>query len=87
VLGVILLVSLAVAPWLLWNLKQYQHNHYGLATLQTTFKATLGSFYKLFFKIIGVTVVPLLVPLGVAGAMLYAMKTSGTTSRARGKPQ
>jgi hypothetical protein len=78
VLGVVLLASMVVAPWLLWNLKQYQHNHYALASLQTTFKATLGSFYALFFKIIGVTVLPLLVPAGVAGAMLYAMKTSGT---------
>jgi uncharacterized membrane protein YjgN (DUF898 family) len=81
VLGLVLLASMIVAPWLLWNLKQYQHNHYALASLQTTFKATLGSFYALFFKIIGVTVLPLLVPAGVAGAMLYAMKTSGTLTR------
>lgn len=81
VLGVVLLVSLVVGPWLLWNLKRYQHNHYALASLQTTFKATLGSFYTLFFKIIGVTVVPLLLPAGIAGAILYAMKTSGTLTR------
>jgi uncharacterized membrane protein YjgN (DUF898 family) len=81
VLGVVLLVSLVVAPWLLWNLKQYQHNHYGLATLQTTFKATLGSFYKLFFKILGLAVLPLLVSGGAAGAIIYAMKTGGAQGR------
>lgn len=53
VLGV-MLVTLAVIPWLLWNFKQYQHNHYALASLQTSFKATLGSFYKVFFKTLGV---------------------------------
>jgi len=80
VLGVVLLVSMAVAPWLLWNLKQYQHNHYALASLQTTFKATLGSFYKLFFKILGLAVLPMLVSGGVVGATVYAMKTGGRPS-------
>jgi uncharacterized membrane protein YjgN (DUF898 family) len=79
--GVVGLASLAVLPWLLWNLKQYQHNHYALASLQTTFKATLGSFYKLFFKILGVTMLPLLLPIGLAGGTIYAMKTSGTLTR------
>lgn len=81
VLGVILLVSLVVAPWLLWNLKQYQHNSYALASLQTTFKATLGSFYKLFFKILGLALLPLLVSGGIAAAVIYAVKTGGAQGR------
>jgi len=81
VLGVVLLVSMAVAPWLLWNLKKYQHNHYALASLQTTFKATLGSFYTLFFKILGLAVLPLLVSGGVGGAIIYAVKTGGAQGR------
>jgi len=64
-LGVVVLVTLAVFPWLLWNLKQYQHNHYALPSLQTTFKATLGSFYKLFLKALGV----LLLPIGPVAAL------------------
>ncbi|MEO7887672.1 MAG: YjgN family protein [Polaromonas sp.] len=79
--GVVGLASLAVLPWLLWNLKQYQHNHYALASLQTTFKATLGSFYKLFLKVLGMMVLPLLLPVGLAAGAVYAMKTSGTLSR------
>ena len=77
--GVVGLASLAVLPWLLWNLKQYQHNHYALASLQTTFKATLGSFYKLFFKVLGVMVLPLLVSGGIVGAIIYAVR--GAQSR------
>ena len=50
----VMLTTLAITPWLMWNLKQYQHNHYGLASLQTSFRATLGSFYKLQLKISGV---------------------------------
>src|SRR5215207_7756769 len=75
--GVVGLASLAVLPWLLWNLKQYQHNHYALASLQTTFKATLGSFYKLLFKVLGVMVLPLLASGGIAAAIFYAVKTGG----------
>lgn len=80
-LGVVLLVFVAVAPWLFWNLKQYQHNHYALASLQTTFKATLGSFYKLFFKILGIAVLPLLLSGGAIGALFYAMKAGGMQGR------
>ncbi len=60
------LVSLAVVPWLVWNFKRYQHDHYALATLQTTFNATRGSFYKLFFKGLGV----LLLPQAVLGVLV-----------------
>lgn len=44
---VLLLLSL---PWLLWRLKAYQHRHYALGPLQTDFRATLGSFYRLAAK-------------------------------------
>ena len=62
-------VTLAVFPWLLWNLKKYQHNHYALASLQTTFKAPLGAFYKVFFKTLGVMLLPVLVAVAVAGLL------------------
>ena len=75
----VLLVSAAVAPWLLWNLKQYQHNHYALATLQTSFKATLGSFYKVVFKTFGVMLLAALLTAAVFAAIAFA---SGTMGRA-----
>ena len=79
--GVVALVTLAVSPWLLWNLKQYQHNHYALASLQTTFKATLGSFYKLSFKTVAVMLLPLLVPVGLAAMAIFSMKSGGLLNR------
>ncbi len=63
------LVTVAVLPWLFWKLKQYQHNHYALASVQTTFKASLGSFYRLFFKLIGVVLLVLVLPLTLIGAL------------------
>jgi uncharacterized membrane protein YjgN (DUF898 family) len=75
--GGVTLVSLAVAPWLLWNFKRYQHDHYALASLQTRFVATRRAFYKLAFKALGVLVLPtLIVGLSVAlGA--YMVKQQG----------
>lgn len=46
----VLLVTLTMLPWLLCRLKRFQHAHYGLASLQTGFKATVGAFYALAFK-------------------------------------
>ncbi len=77
-LGIVVVVTLAVFPWLLWNLKLYQHNHYALASLQTTFKATLGSFYKVFFQTFGV----MLFPIGcvIAIAAMAAVVSIGSFS-------
>ncbi len=63
------LLTLAVAPWVLWNLKQYQHNHYGLGYLQTSFQATAGSFYKLSLKVFGIGLLLFGVPMAVFGVM------------------
>lgn len=73
VLGVTLL-SLAVIPWLLWNLKQYQHNHYALASLQTSFRASRGSFYMVFFKTFGVTLLAIALVAALAAAVFFAFK-------------
>jgi uncharacterized membrane protein YjgN (DUF898 family) len=71
------LMTVAVLPWLLWNLKQFQHNHYALASLQTTFQATRGAFYKLFFKAFGVTLLTVVLVIALLVALLYAGKASG----------
>lgn len=51
-LGLILL-SVGLLPRLWWQLKSYQHRHYGIGQVQTGFRAPLGSFYHLVFKGIG----------------------------------
>ncbi len=39
-------------PWLFQRLKAYQHNHYALGAQHTQFSAGIGSFYKLFGKVL-----------------------------------
>ena len=63
---VVSLGTVAVLPWLLWNLKRYQHENYGLASLQTGFKASVGAFYLLAFKCLGLALLMVLPLLGVA---------------------
>ncbi len=79
-LGIVSVVTLAVFPWLLWNLKQYQHNHYALAAQQTTFKAPLRSFYTLFFKTLGVV----LLPIGLVVAFAFIAVFLGKSSLSSG---
>lgn len=72
------LSTLAVFPWLLWNLKRYQHNHYALASVQTTFRATPGSFYKILLQALGLALLALLVAIGIPAALaIYSAKTEG----------
>jgi uncharacterized membrane protein YjgN (DUF898 family) len=73
----LVLLSVAVTPWLLWKLKAFQHNHYALASLQTSFKATVGSFYAVFFKTLGVLVLAVLLSSGLGMAFLFALKSNG----------
>jgi len=64
--GVVGLSALLVSPWLYWNLKLYQHHHYTLGTLQTTFTASVGSFYRLSLKVLGLALLALVVPMALA---------------------
>jgi uncharacterized membrane protein YjgN (DUF898 family) len=52
--GAVLLATLVAAPWLWWNLKSYQHNHYALAQLQTELRSSVGAFYGVFLRSFGV---------------------------------
>jgi uncharacterized membrane protein YjgN (DUF898 family) len=75
-IGVTWLVLLLVMPWLFWNLKRYQHNHYALASQQTSFKATLGSFYGLALKTFGVVILPAFLA-GVVAAIAVGVTKAG----------
>ncbi len=46
----LMVLLVAVLPWLLWRMKAYQHKHYALGALQTDFRAPLSSFYLLAIK-------------------------------------
>ena len=54
-------LMLLVGPWLWWRFKKYQHDHYAYAGLETQFKASLGSFFGVFLKTVGVTFASMLV--------------------------
>jgi uncharacterized membrane protein YjgN (DUF898 family) len=64
-MAAVFLGSIVLMPFLFWNLKRYQHNHYVLATQQSQFGVPLWGFYKLAFKLGGLGFVSLLVVMGV----------------------
>lgn len=71
-IAVVFVLFLLTLPWLIWRMKAYQHRHYVLGPLQTDFRATLGSFYRLAVK-------PLLLFVGVmALVVLYVVTSFGS---------
>jgi uncharacterized membrane protein YjgN (DUF898 family) len=70
IFGIVTAVTLLTLPWLLWNLKKYQHSNYCLASLQTKFKATPQAFYGIFFKLFGAMLL-VAAALGAAGYVAY----------------
>jgi uncharacterized membrane protein YjgN (DUF898 family) len=83
--GLVLLLTLAVLPWLLWKLKRFQHNNYGLASLTTQFKATPGSFYLVFGKTLGVMVLAVVLASLLAAALAAGLVVLGAGGMRGGK--
>lgn len=81
VLGTVLLM-----PWLLWNLKKYQHDHYALAQWQTQLRATRGAFYGVFLKTLGVSLLAGAALFGVVflGAMVFGFAAALGGAEPRG---
>lgn len=73
-LGMLLTATL-VGPYTLWRLKRYQHAHYALGQLQTTFKASYRHMLGIFVKT-GLLGIGAMMGLGVLGGLLGA--TLGT---------
>lgn len=67
----LLVLMLVVQPWTLWKLKQYQHNHYAFATVQTRFTATPWSFYKLGLKVCGFALLAIALPVAAIAALVF----------------
>ncbi|WP_159593052.1 YjgN family protein [Hydrogenophaga sp. BPS33] len=68
VMGVVTVAFMVLLPWLFARIKRYQHGGYAFAQERTALKVGAGSFYVLFLKTLGVSI---LVGL-VAGAVLIA---------------
>lgn len=60
-----------LGPYLLWRIKRYQHQHYALGQLQTTFKATFGDVLRIFLKT-GLLSVLAVVGLAVLCGLVFA---------------
>jgi len=67
--GLTTLVTLAMVPWLWWNLKKYQHDHLRYGGEQSRLTATVGSFYAVFLKTGGVFLAGVLVVSLLAGVV------------------
>ncbi|MFM8900205.1 MAG: YjgN family protein [Burkholderiales bacterium] len=65
-------LMLLTAPWLWWKFKHYQHENYSYASLQTRFKASTGSFYGVFLKTAGVSLMSAVL-VGVVVAVVAAV--------------
>ena len=65
-----LVIALLLMPWLWWNLKKYQHDHYAFGPEQTSLNASAGSFYAVFMKTSGVALLGLVVFFVVAIAVV-----------------
>ena len=59
-----------------WYCLSFQNNHYALATLQTTFTASVGSFYRLLFKVIGVALLVFTLPVALLFAGVFSIRGS-----------
>jgi uncharacterized membrane protein YjgN (DUF898 family) len=81
-LGAVMGVMLLVAPWLWWILKSYQHNHYALAQQQTELRSSVGAFYIVFLKTLGVTLLAIALLMGLL--MLLGVLGGASLASARG---
>ena len=81
-LAITLLAILLALPWMFWNLKRYQHGHYALGRVQTELRTGPGSFYLLFLKAIGVTLLAMAVTVVLFGVAGIAFGVSSSFSGA-----
>lgn len=66
----------AVAPWVFWMLKRYQHNHYAYGTLHTTLSAGPVPFYAVALKTCAVALLALAVVVLAVGLIAAASFSS-----------
>lgn len=74
--GVLLLSGMALTPYVIWRIKRYQHAHYALGPLQTSFKATYGKVLAIFLKA-GLLTLVAAAGLALAGGLLGSVLGGG----------
>ncbi|ARN20213.1 YjgN family protein [Piscinibacter gummiphilus] len=85
-MGIAVLATLALMPWVLWGIKRYQHGHYALGEVQTRLKSSPFQFYLLFLKSAGVSILAtvVLAVLVVALAAILGVATLFSGGRGLG---
>ena len=79
-IGLLGLGSGLLSPWLLWNLKSYQHTNFSLGTEQTRFGTGVWSFYRLSLKVMAVYL-GLSLAVGIAFALVGGLAMLYGSSR------
>lgn len=72
VLAPVLLLQCWALVWILWRTKQYQHDHYALATLQTRFSARQRQFAGLVLRCAGVALLGGGLAVGAIGLAAFS---------------
>ncbi len=78
-------VPVLLVPLLWWLIKKYQHDHYALGQVQTQLRTGAGSFYAVFLKTVGVSVLAGFVA-GVLAALVAGGSVSALFGAGRDKP-
>ena len=83
VFGLVILLTLVITPWLLWNLKSYQHRHYHFSSETSQFTVKAKSYYGLTLKVIGVLLLAYVLMIGAAavGVIGFTSLASGNLSK------
>jgi len=80
VFAAVMLCTTVMFPWILWNLKAYQHSHYRFSTETTRFKVKARSYFLLSLKSFGVMLLMYIV------LIVAAMLIVGAAVAANGPP-
>jgi uncharacterized membrane protein YjgN (DUF898 family) len=70
VLGIIMVGTVLLMPWMLWKWKQFQQGNYRLGQQTTQFSAGAGSFYWLTLKIIGLVILAYVLIVAVVASVI-----------------
>lgn len=83
VFGLVMLFTLVISPWLMWNLKSYQHRHYHLSSETSQFTVKAKSYYGLTLKLIGIALLAyvLLIVAVVVAVVGIGVMASSTLSK------
>ncbi|WP_184530833.1 YjgN family protein [Variovorax sp. Sphag1AA] len=75
--GLGMLAFFAALPYFLWRIRRYQHGNYAFGKLQTRLEADLGVLYGIFIKLIGISLVAMVVLGGLAFMFILFGRRAG----------